>query len=132
MAIDDVCSEAYASLIDGMYDYCERCGIEDFVSTLEAILSLARVIVNCTTPFDLTEQEIRKHVCLAVLYRLCHESRSNDDFESILPMLRKAAHKSTPFREVLDEYKNYQKTEQGLIDAISRSDLAYRINKISR
>ena len=132
MAIDNVCSGAYTSLIDGLYDYSSRFCLDDAKSIIEASILLVRVTADHATPFDLSEQEIRTQSSIVFLRHLCDTIRPNDHFEALLPVLKQVAQSSMSFRQVLAEYSNYQKTDQGMLETLSDTELARRINSISR
>ena len=130
MALDDTCFDAAHTLVDGLYAYNERYSSVDFALVIEALFPLCTIVSMHATPFELTPQQISFNTKISVLSMVCNEDRNAESFKKMLPMLTELAETSPLFKDAVDAFRDFIKTDDGLMYAIKNAELVGNISRI--
>ena len=130
MAIDDTCFEASYNLVKSIYDYNLRYPIDQWIYVIESLFPLNSVIVIHKTIEDMTPDEQYIETILNVFGALCDPDKPSSEFETVLPILSGVAKKSILFKKSIDDYKEFETTEDGLAFHMRNNILVSRIHEI--
>ena len=130
MAIDDTCFEASYNLVKSIYDYNLSYPIDQWIYVIESLFPLNSVMVIHKTIENMTPDEQYIATILDVLRALCDPDKPSSEFETVLPILSGVAKKSILFKKSIDDFKIFEKTDEGLIYVLRNQILVSRIHKI--
>ena len=130
MALDDTCFDAAHALVDGIYAYNERYNSHELALVIEALFPLCTITSMHATPLGLTPNQISLDTKISVLSIICNEKRDADSFKKILPMLTELAATNSLFKDAVDTFNDYIKTDDGLMYMMRNFALVGNISKI--